>query len=163
MNGSNLQVAIFSRLLALNKNPAVSIVFSTSFQYTCTCTSSFPMIGQLWQLTSFGFMRPESNIHVELRNPPTPHSWWTTFDILTWEMVFREVGRVVGGLRYLKRHLQALVFSLPTIFYSFIIITARLLFLLIHTDREPGTDYIREQCYKTCLIVLWRRKLYLSS
>ena len=73
-------------------------------------------------------------------------------------MVLPEVGKVLGGLRYLKRRLQALVFSLPAIFYSFIIITAHLLFSLIHTDREPGTDYIREQYYKTCLKVRWKEE-----
>ena len=38
-----------------------------------------------------------------------------TFDILTRETVFLEVGRVVGGLRYLKRCLQELTFSLPAV------------------------------------------------
>ena len=124
-----------SWLPALNKNPAIGIVFNTSFQYTYTSSwytlwlvSCDSLLQHFCQ--SFGFRHPESNIHVKLRNPPTPHFWWTTFDILTWEMVFWEVCGVVGGLRL--RFLS----SLSAIIHSFAIITARLLFSLIHTDRR---------------------------
>ena len=48
----------------------------------------------------------------------TPQFGTLTFDILTRETVFLEVGRVVGGLRYLKRCLQELTFSLPAVLRS---------------------------------------------
>ena len=39
-----------------------------------------------------------------------------TFDVWTRETVFREVGGVVGGFRYLTRCLQTLYFSLTVVF-----------------------------------------------
>jgi len=48
----------------------------------------------------------------------TAHFRILTFDILAPEAVFLEVGGVVGGLRYLKRCLKGLTFSLPAIFRS---------------------------------------------
>ena len=68
----------FSRLQALNENPAVSIFLTTCFQFTCTsswytlCLVSCDSLLQHF-CQSFGFRHPESNIHVKLRNPPTPH------------------------------------------------------------------------------------------
>lgn len=41
-----------------------------------------------------------------------------TFDVWTRETVFREVGGVVGGFRYLIRCLQTLYFSLTAVFRS---------------------------------------------
>ena len=56
---------------------------------------------------SFGFMSAESNKHVEHVRPfyNAPFDV-LTFDILTSVVVFEEVGRVGGGLKYLKRCLQ---------------------------------------------------------
>ena len=68
---------------------------------------------------SLGFERAGSYKHGERVNPfYTPRFGTLTFDILTRETVFLEVGRVVGGLRYLKRCSQELTFSLPAVFRS---------------------------------------------
>ena len=70
---------------------------------------------------SLGFERVESYKHGERVNPFYTAQFGTlTFDILTRETVFLEVGRVVGGLRYLKRCLQELTFSLPAVFARFL-------------------------------------------
>ena len=48
-------------------------------------------------------------------------------------------GRVVGGLGYLKRCLLALPVSLSGVFFIVRYFSARLLFSLVRTDREPDT------------------------
>ena len=68
---------------------------------------------------SVGFERAKLYKHGERVNPfYTPRFGTLTFDILTPETVFLEVGRVVGGLRYLNLCLQELTFSLPAVLRS---------------------------------------------
>ena len=50
------------------------------------------------------------------------------------------LGSVVGGLRYLKRCLQVLLFSLPAVL-SCLLIHCLLTFLLFHTAQEPGSGW----------------------
>ena len=92
---------------------------------------------------SLDFERVEWYKHGERVNPfHTAHFGILTFDILARETVFLEVGRVVGGLRYLKRCLQELTFSLPTVFRSLAFsLLARSFRSPERTDWEPGTDF----------------------
>ena len=93
----------------------------TDSKYTLRLVNCERLLQDLCQ--SFGYGCAESNKHVK-HVKPSP-----AFDILTWEMVFQELGRVVKALR----------FSLPVIFGSFAISLLACFFLLVCTDWEPGT------------------------
>ena len=67
-----------------------------------------------------------------------PHGGWgETFDILTRETDFQEV----GGLRYLKICFQALSSSLFPLVFARLLFHFSRAFPLVCTDREPGKDY----------------------
>ena len=91
---------------------------------------------------SFGFVCPESNKCVEHVKPSytTPFDV-LTFDILTWEMALKEVGGQSPWMRYLKRCLQALSFSLPAFFCLIHYFTTSSHFLFMCTDQEPDRGY----------------------
>ena len=100
-------------------------LFNTSSRYT-TSSWYYPMIGQLWQLTStLTSLRAQTNKHAEYVKPSDTAPFdGLTFDILTRETVFyQEVSGIVDGLWYLKWCLQAAPFSHPAVSRSFAILS----------------------------------------
>ena len=95
----------------------------------------YPMIGQLWQifstLISIIWLYMCSLTNLLSKKPYTTPL--VLFDIC-------HLGGVVGGLSYLKRCLQVLLFSLPAVL-SCLLIHCLLTFSLFHTAQEPGSGW----------------------
>ena len=117
-------------------------LFNTSSRYT-TSSWYYPMIGQLWQLTStLTSLRAQTNKHAEYVKPSDTAPFdGLTFDILTRETVFYHGWIVVFEMMLTGCPLlSSRRFSLVRYF-----ITARSIFPLACTDREPGTGYFQER------------------
>ena len=122
----------------------VSIVFNTSFRYTSFWYT--PWLINFDSLSkhlrqSLGFARAESNKHGERTKPS--YTQILTIAILTRQTVFLEA----GGLRYLKRCLQVLPFSLvppffvrSPVWYRLFRAWWKLPALLVHLKRSKNTE-----------------------
>lgn len=124
-----MQVCLFSK--PLSDIPATDIPYDWSI-----CDSL--IFQHLHQ--SFGFACPESNKcveHVKL-------SYAAPFDVLTFwheKWLWRKWAGQSPWMRYLKRCLQALPFSLPAFFCLIHYFTTSSHFLFMCTDREPDRGY----------------------
>ena len=125
------------------------------------CNHCFRYLIPLWLVNcdsyfSFSVARAESNKHVEHMKP----SYIAVLDVLTFDVLTRETNFfltkwvVVGRLRYLKGCSQALPFSIFSRRFPLVRhFSARSLFSLVRTDREPDTGnprtrfaLTRQQC-----------------
>ena len=119
----------------------------TSFRYT-TSSWYYPMIGQLWQLTStLTSLRGQRLPNMpSMLNPPTPH----LLTVYVWHFDTRN-GFLPGSERDSGWIVvfEMMLTGCPLLSsrrFSLVryIITAPSIFSLVCTDREPGTGYFQE-------------------